>query len=299
MSAAATEFRRRAIAPFTDKAGTFAPLKTAVFVLLVLPGAWIAWRYFTGTIGGNAIKALVRESGLWGIRFIVLTLAITPLRRILVWPKLITTRRMIGVAAFVYSAIHLLAYFADMAFEWGAIGSEIVLRLYLLVGTIGLLAMVPLTVTSTDAMVRKLGGQRWRRLHQAVYAVGILAMLHFYLLLNKLYTPEAQILAGLLLWLLLYRVLYWWRERATTAWLVGLSVLTWALTIAAEALYFLATAGGRIPIGRVAMANFSLDAGVRPAWVVLSIGLAFAAIGWYRDRTERAGRRARRVAEAG
>ena len=299
MGTAALELRRRALAPFTDKAGTFAPLKAAVFVLLVLPGLWIAYRYYTGTIGGNALKAVVRETGLWGIRFLVLTLAVTPLRRTLVWPKLVTTRRMIGVAAFVYSALHLLAYFADMAFEWTAIGSEIVLSFYLLVGTIGLLAMVPLTITSTDAMVRRLGGHQWRRLHQAVYAVGVLAMLHFYLLLSKLHTDEAQILAGLLLWLLLYRVLYWWRDRASTVWLAALSLVVWALTILSEAVYFLATTGGRIPIDRVVLANFTLEGGLRPAWVVLGAGLVLTAAGWYRDRTERAGRRARRGVEAG
>lgn len=282
----AAELRRRVLAPFTDKAGQVSPLKAVTFALLVLPGAWIVVRYATDTIGGNPIKAVLRETGLWGMRFIVLTLAITPLRRVLAWPKLTSVRRMIGIAAFVYSAIHLWAYAADMAYEFGSIGSEIVLRLYLLVGTVGLLAMVPLAVTSTDAMVRRLGGARWRRLHQAVYAVGVLAMVHFYLLLNKLYTDEAQILAGLLIWLLAYRLLYAWRATMPTPWLVGLSGGTWALTIGAEMLYFYASSAGRIPVGQVLLANFTLDGGVRPAWDVLAIGLALTLAGWVRARLD-------------
>lgn len=280
----AAEVRRRALAPFTDKAGTFAPLKTATFALLAAPGVWLAWAYATDNLGGFPLKALLNETGLWGIRFIVLTLAVTPLRRILQWPKLVTLRRMIGIAAFAYSAVHLWIYVPYMAYDFGRIGSEIVLRFYLLVGTLAVLAMVPLAMTSTDAIVKRLGGARWRRLHQLVYAVGILAMLHFYLLLAKLQTPEAQILAGLLIWLLAYRLLYAWRGTMPTPWLLVLSVGAAILTMGAEATFYGISSGGRIPVSAVLGANFSFESGIRPAWVILGLGLAVTLAGWVRDR---------------
>mgnify|MGYP003342505751 FL=1 len=144
-----------------------------------------------------------------------LSLAVTPLRRVLQWPKLVNTRRMIGIAAFVYSAVHLWIYVPYMAYDLGKVASEIVLRFYLLVGTLAVLAMVPLAVTSTDGWMRQLG-RRWQRLHKIVYAVGILAVLHWYLLLIKVYDPEGHVLAGSLLWLLAYHAIYAWRGTMKT-----------------------------------------------------------------------------------
>jgi sulfoxide reductase heme-binding subunit YedZ len=281
----AAEVGRRALAPFTDKAGTFAPLKAATFALVAAPGVWLTWAYLSDNLGGYPLKALLNETGLWGIRFILITLAVTPLRRILQWPKLVSVRRMIGIAAFAYSAVHLWVYVPFMAYDWGRIGSEIVLRFYLLVGTVAVLAMVPLAVTSTDAMVKRVGGARWRRLHQLVYAVGILAMLHFYLLLAKLQTPEAQILAGSLIWLLLYRLLYAWRSTMPTPWLILLTASAAELTMAAEAAFYGISSSGRIPVGAVLAANVSLESGIRPAWVIAGLGLGLALAGWIRERT--------------
>ena len=278
------EVRRRALAPFTDKAGTFSPLKSVTFALIAAPGVWLAYAYATDQLGGFALKALLNETGLWGIRFIVLTLAVTPLRRALAWPKLVTVRRMVGIAAFAYSAAHLWIYVPYMAYDFGRIASEVVLRFYLLVGTLAVLAMVPLAITSTDAMVRRLGGRRWQRLHQMVYAVGILAMLHFYLLLTKLQTPEAQILAGGLIWLLAYRLLYAWRGTMTTAWLTILSLASGVLSMGAEATYYAISSMGRISATEVLGANLSFDAGFRPGWIVLLLGLGLTLAGWVRQR---------------
>ncbi|MBM3506285.1 MAG: sulfoxide reductase heme-binding subunit YedZ [Alphaproteobacteria bacterium] len=295
MALTAAELRRRSLAPFTDKAGTFAPLKAAVFVLVVAPGVWIAWRYFTGNLGGFPLKVLLNETGLWGLRFIIVTLAITPLRRVLQWPKLITVRRMIGIAAFTYSAVHLWVYVPYMAYDWGRIGSEVVLRFYLLVGTIAVLAMLPLAVTSTDAMVKRLGGARWRRLHQFVYAVGVLAMLHFYLLLIKTYDPEGHVLAGSLVLLLLYRVLYAWRGTMPTPWLIGLSIFAAAATMIGHAAFFAINSNGRLSAWAFLSSNFTLDGWMNPGWIVLALGLGVTLAGWIRQRVSPKERRRGRL----
>ena len=270
-----TEFRRRATAPWSDRSGKFAPLKAAVFAVVLFPVVWWWVRSFTGDLGAVPITTILRESGLWAIRFLVAVLAITPLRKLLAWPKLVSVRRMLGVAALVYTLIHLFAYFVDSEYMWGFIATEIVLRLYLLVGTVALVLMIPLGITSTDEWVKRMGGARWRTLHKLVYWIGVLAVLHFYLLLQKLTTPEAQILAGLFLWLMAWRGLVAWRGGIEAGSAAILAVASGLLTMALEVAYFAIFTS--IPASRlwlVFSANWSLEAGVRPGWIVMGVALA-------------------------
>lgn len=272
---------RRLTAPWTERNGRFSPLKAAVLVLVAAPGLWLLVQWGRGELGPLPYTAVIRDTGLWAIRFLFLTLAVTPLRKILAWPKLLSVRRMLGIAAFVYTAAHLIAWIADQAFQWGVVASEIVLRLYLSVGTIALVLMVPLAVTSTDAMVRRLGGQRWRLLHRIVYAVGVLAILHFYLLLEKLTTPEAQILVGLFVWMMAWRALAAWRGGVTPAVAAALAIMAGLATMGLEIAYFevFTTLDAA---GRIWAANWTLEGGLRPGWIVMAIGLAAAAVAWAR-----------------
>jgi hypothetical protein len=150
----------------------------------------------------------------------------TPLRQILQWRRLLLLRRMIGVAAFAYIVAHFLLYATDQAFDVPKIASEIVLRVYLTIGFIALLRLAVLAATSTDAIIRRMGRLNWERLHRFVYAIGILAVIHF-CFQSKLELWELTWMAGLLGWLLLYRVMArvgGIRGRLSLGWAAGLSV---------------------------------------------------------------------------
>lgn len=266
--------------PWTDRGGRISPLKTSVFLALLVPAAWLLAAFLAGRLGPRPLTELVHESGLWTIRLIFLSLAITPLRRLLRWPELIAVRRMIGVAALAYALLHLLAYTADQAFDLVRVATEIVLRLYLAVGFLALLALVPLGVTSTDGMMKRVGGRRWRRLHRLAYAIALLGMVHFFWQ-AKLEAAEAALMGGLLLWLYGYRLLEGWMERPppSVAATAALGFVAALLTALGEAAYYRLRFGA--PFDRVIEANFAWGLGWRPAWSVLAIGgsvVAMAAI---------------------
>jgi sulfoxide reductase heme-binding subunit YedZ len=151
------------------------PLKLVVFVALFLPGLWVAFALDQGLLGAaRPLNQATREIGLWTIRLLLLSLAITPLRQILRWPELILTRRMIGVAAFAYVLIHLFLYTADEKYNLLKVVSEIYLRTYLTIGFTALIGLAVLAVTSTDRMIARLGGKAWRRLHWLIYPIAVL-----------------------------------------------------------------------------------------------------------------------------
>lgn len=280
------EWQRRLYAPWCERNGDFSPLKAAVLAAVIAPGAWLLVQLLRGELLPLPETAITRETGLWAIRFLMLTLAITPLRKILGWSKLISVRRMLGIAALVYTALHMAAWIADLAFDWGNVASEIVLRLYLTVGTLALVIMIPLGVTSTDAMVRRLGGRRWRRIHQLIYGVGVLAILHFYLLLEKLTTPEAQILVGLFVWMMAWRLLQTWRGAIGLPMALGLAVAAGFATMGIEILYY--EMFTTLDAARwVWAANWSLEGGLRAGWIVMMTGVALAAVAWWRGRPAR------------
>jgi methionine sulfoxide reductase heme-binding subunit len=267
------------IFPWNDYGGRLSPLKLAVFIALFVPAAWVAFAYGFGLLGARPLNQALREIGLWTIRLIFLALAVTPLRQILRWPRLILVRRMIGVAAFAYVLIHFTLYTADQMFDLRKVASEIVLRLYLTIGFAALVGLAALAATSTDGMVRRLGGRRWQLLHRLVYAIGVLAVIHF-CFQSKLDLWEPTIMAGLLFWLLAYRLLLWRlgvRGHLAVAWVAGLSLVAAVATALGEAVYFRLAFGA--PLKRVLMTDFSLVTGVRPAVIVLAIGLAVTAAG--------------------
>ena len=188
--------------------------KLAVFLLCLVPLAWLVWRAFFGTLGVNPIETINRTLGDWALRFLLLSLAVTPLRKVSGWGQVARFRRMIGLYAFFYACLHVSSYVGlDHFFDWQALGKDILKRNYITVGMAALLLLVPLAATSTDAMVRRLGGRRWRALHRSVYVIGVLGVVHYWMMV-KADIREPMLYAALLSALLGYRVAAaWWARR--------------------------------------------------------------------------------------
>jgi methionine sulfoxide reductase heme-binding subunit len=268
--------------PWDDYGGRLSPLKLTVFAALFVPAGWVAFAYGFGLLGARPLNEAIHQIGLWTIRLIFLALAVTPLRQLLQWPRLILVRRMIGVAAFAYVLIHFSLYTASQAFDLDKVASEIVHRVYLTIGFAALLGLAALAATSTDGMVRRLGGRRWQLLHRLVYAIGVLAVIHF-CFQSKLDLWQPTIMAGLLFWLFGYRLLLWGfgvRGHLALPWVTGLSLAAAVATALGEAVYF--RLAFHAPLLRVLDTDLSLTTGVRPAAVVLAIGLGLTAAAVFR-----------------
>ena len=154
--------------------------KAALFALCLLPLAHYAFALWQDALGANPIEAFTRGLGDWALRFLLITLAVTPLRRATGWAWLVRLRRMLGLYAFFYASLHLVAYlWLDQFFDWAEIGRDILKRPFITVGMATFLLLAPLAATSTNAMIRRLGGRRWQSLHRLVYPAALLAVLHF------------------------------------------------------------------------------------------------------------------------
>ncbi len=186
-----------------------------VWLACFAPIAWLAGRAFAGELGVNPIETLIRQLGVWGLRLLIVGLAITPAARLLRMPVLIRFRRTIGVFAFAYILLHLLNYVVtDQWFDWAAIGKDILKRPFITVGMLAFVLLVPLVATSTDRALRRLGPLRWRRLHRLTYVIVPLGVLHYYMLVKADHRPPlvyAAIVAVLLGWRL------WERARKRRA----------------------------------------------------------------------------------
>ena len=184
----------------------------ALLALGLLPLAWLVWRTLNDQLGANPAETLIRATGDWTLRGLCLTLAITPLRVLLGWPELLRFRRLLGLLTFVYACLHLLCYTGfDMGFEWADIVQDIPKRPFVLVGTLAFALLLPLAATSWNGAIRRLGPQRWQALHRSVYAVAVLAILHFWWMRSgKQNFGEVWvyglILAALLIWRILRRM---------------------------------------------------------------------------------------------
>ena len=181
-------------------------LKGALFFAALLPLASIVVQAFTGGLGANPVEAITHQTGEWGLRLLLLTLAVTPLRRLTGFNALVRCRRMLGLFAFFYVCLHLTTYvWLDAYFDLQYIVEDVVERLYITVGFSAFLVLIPLAATSTDAMIRRLGGQNWRRLHRLSYLAALGGVLHFLWLVKADYR-EPLIYAAVLTMLLLMRL---------------------------------------------------------------------------------------------
>lgn len=280
---------RKLALPWLDRSGHLSALKAAVFVALFIPGMVNTAEFALGRLGARPLNAYMDGLGLWGVRLLLLSLMVTPLRQALHASSLIAVRRMIGVASFFYLAIHFSAYAADQMFNPWTVAQEIVQRFYLTISFTALMVLLALAVTSTDRMIRRLGRRRWTRLHKLVYPAAILGVSHYFIQ-AKADVWEPTVAAGLLGWLLFYRLAAryaGWQRMARPMSLGLLSLACALLTALAEAVYYWLLNG--IDPMRLLNAYFTLDTGLRPGWVVLAGGLAVAAAATLRAALERVG----------
>lgn len=183
--------------------------KPLVFALCLLPLAWICWDTWQGTLGTDPVARLEHRTGDWALRLLLITLAITPLRRVTGWNKIIRYRRMLGVFAFFYATVHLATYLViDLGGFWAQLFTEIVKRPYITVGFIAWLLLIPLAVTSTNGMMRRLG-RNWGRMHKLVYLIALLGVLHFLWQVKsgqKIAVREPLVYLAVFITLMLWRV---------------------------------------------------------------------------------------------
>lgn len=182
-------------------------LKPSVFVLSLMPLAWLVWRAFSDDLGVNPVETINRATGDWALRFLLLALAVTPMRRATGWAPLARLRRMTGLFAFFYVCLHLSSYVGlDLFFDWQALLKDVAKRTYITLGMGCFVLLLPLAVTSTNGMIRRLGGRAWRRLHWLVFPASVLAVAHFWLMVKAdireplLYAVILSLLLGSRLW---------------------------------------------------------------------------------------------------
>lgn len=181
-------------------------VKSGLFILALVPAVGLILGAFTGGLGVNPIETVTRTTGDWALRLLLVTLAVTPLRHLTGWSRLMGLRRMLGLYAFFYASLHLLSYvLLDQFLDWSAIAADIAKRPYITVGVVTYSMLLPLAVTSTRSMQRRLGGRHWQRLHRLAYIAAALGVVHFFLLV-KADPREPFIYAGALLLLLGFRL---------------------------------------------------------------------------------------------
>ncbi len=259
--------------PWRDRHGRFLKFKAAVLACMPIPGlVWAFW-LIHGDLNSRPVNEVIHGTGSWTVRFLMLSLAITPFARILEWPRLLTVRRMVGVTALAYASVHFSLYIVDQKFHFLTVASEIVLRFYLAIGFVALSGLIALGVTSTDATMKRMG-KRWKQLHRLVYPIGVLALLHFFIQ-TKANVGQPVFVSGLFVWLMLWRLLPATRRAALSTYFALVPVSA-VLTAAIEfAWYGLAT---KVDPFRILQANWSQRFFPRPAHEVAAVALVVAVV---------------------
>ena len=161
-------------------------LKAAVWIACLVPLALLIWRGFHDELGGNPIEKITHTTGDWALRFLLITLAITPLRKTFGRPELIRFRRLVGLFAFFYACLHVLTWlWLDKLFDVNELLADVRKRPYITAGTVAFLSLVPLAITSTAGWIRRLGGRRWQALHRLIYLAAAAAVVHYYWLVKS------------------------------------------------------------------------------------------------------------------
>jgi sulfoxide reductase heme-binding subunit YedZ len=277
-----------------DRRGRVSVLRLITIAVLLAPVGKALFDASLIVHSARPVNELIHRAGFWALVFLGVALAITPFRRILRYGQLIDVRRMIGVGAFFYIAAHLALFFVDQSYSAVKFLTEIFSRVYLIIGIIAWIGLAALAITSTDAMVRRLGGMKWRRLHQIVYVISLLALIHYFQQ-TKADVTVPIFVASLFGWLLLYRLVVWWRDvpELSTLGLLVLTIVVSVLSFVGEAVG-IAIAFHVSPLVVLETA-FDFDVGIRPGWEVLAAGLCVVVVDLIRSRVGK-GRRAQAVA---
>lgn len=261
-----------ALAPWRDRNGRFSALRAIVFAILAAPALWLAYRAGSHDLGPRPITEALRFAGDRGIETLIAAIAITPLRRLSGWSKLIGVRRMIGLASFFWIALHFALYALDNGFDAAKVATEILLRPYLLLGFVAFLGLAALAATSTDGMIRRLGGPAWGRLHGLVHPIVIMGLVHLFLQIRI--DPSMGVwLGGAAVGGLALRVL---GERGPIGWLgvVGASVVATLAGAGFELMWFAFKT--KRPLAPIAWANFDTSFRIAPSWWAGATVLALA-----------------------
>jgi sulfoxide reductase heme-binding subunit YedZ len=192
-------------------------IKAAVFVAGLIPLAHLVWQGARNRLGANPVEYITHSTGWWVLTFILITLCVTPLRRLAGLPWLLRLRRMLGLFAFFYASLHFTTYiWLDQFFDWKDIVKDIGKRPFIMLGFAAFVLLIPLAMTSTNAMVKRLGAKRWQWLHRSIYALSALGVAHFWWLVKK-DTTEPFIFAVLLALLLIIRLLYLLKQQRSAS----------------------------------------------------------------------------------
>jgi len=280
------------IVPWRDRRGRFLPFKAAVLAVVFVPGLVTAFWWTQNELGARPVTEAIHETGLWAIRFLLIALAITPLRAVLDWGKLLLVRRMLGLTALAYAVMHFSLYIVQQNGNMVTVVSEIVHRFYLTIGFAVLVVLIALGVTSTDGAIRRMG-RWWKRLHRLTYPFAALALLHYFIQ-SKANVSEPVFVAGLYVWLMLWRALpvRWQRPIAVYP---LLAIVSGAAAAWIEFGWY--AINTHIDPWRVLAANETLRYGLRPAHYVVLVTLGLGSLILAR-RIAPTPRRGRRVAVA-
>jgi methionine sulfoxide reductase heme-binding subunit len=193
--------------------------KVVLFVMALLPFAWLLYGVVTNNLGANPTEYLTRATGDWTLRFLCITLAVTPLRTITATPQLARFRRMLGLFVYFYAVLHLLCYvWFDMEFNLADIIADIPKRTFILVGFAAFVLLTPMAATSFNRAIKAMGAKRWQMLHKAIYVIAVLAVLHFFWMrAGKNNFTEVAVYAAILSVLLGWRVVQFVKKRAKSA----------------------------------------------------------------------------------
>jgi len=270
------------IAPWRDRRGRLSALRIGALALMTAPALRLFQMWAMDELGPEPLEYATHETGRWAIRLLIISLAVTPVGKILDWQKLFQLRRMIGLGALAWVSLHALLYVGDQNWVLWRVAIEIFTRVYLIIGFVALVGLAVLGWTSTDEWVRRLG-RRWKRLHRLVFPIALLALLHAFIQ-SKADTSQAVILAGLLIWLLAWRALPLERQ-ASIPLLILLSVGATLGAVLVEFLWY--SAATNLPAARIAAANLDLTFGPRPALISGMIAAGFVLLAALRRLAQR------------
>jgi methionine sulfoxide reductase heme-binding subunit len=265
--------------PWQDGTHGFSLLKAGTFALTFVPAISMLHDFATGQFGPVPLGGLTYWSGVWATAFLLLALSVTPAVAILHWRRLIIVRRMIGVTGLAYTAAHILIYFALRFWNFAFIANEVATRLSLIVATVSTVGLIALGSTSVDAAVRRMGARGWQRLHNIVYVVTALALLHY--LLSPGLFPDQFLMSGMFFWLMVWRALDRHGQGANVGALALLAVTAAVFTAILEVAWIWAFRD--YGLSEIFSIYFTPILGIPPAWTILALGLLIAVVAFTRQ----------------